>query len=301
LKYIALHELRAPVLANVYVLGAPAARFFHAGKIPGVTVTDELLAVVEKQAASLDRGRAFFLELAARQCAIAKGLGYRGIYLGGHLRLDDYDRIFQLVDSFGETDWIEFAREIHFSQHREFYYFEPDPGTGLNSTEINRQYLRSKVNPPAAELSYRASRLAHQQLFEEGSRGFRAGHALYQVVERSPGLSQVLHRAEQALKILTFDCRDCGDCSLPEIAYLCPESQCAKNQRNGPCGGTRQGLCEVGEKECIWSRAYSRLKAYGEEERMLEGPVVFRDGALRGTSAWANSFLGRDHRGKKSS
>ena len=100
---------------------------------------------------------------------------------------------------------------------------------------------------------------------------------------------------EHAFKIVGFDCRDCGDCSLPDIAYLCPESQCAKNQRNGPCGGTRQGKCEVGEKDCIWALAYDRLKAYGEEERMLERPVVFRDGALRGTSAWANAFLGRDH------
>ncbi len=70
-----------------------------------------------------------------------------------------------------------------------------------------------------------------------------------------------------------FGCRDCGDCSLPEIAYVCPESQCAKNQRNGPCGGTREGLCEVYDTECIWSQAYERLKAYGEEESMLDGPV----------------------------
>jgi len=30
----------------------------------------------------------------------------------------------------------------------------------------------------------------------------------------------------------------------------------------------------------------------------LDGPVVFRDGALKGTSAWINTFLGRDHHGK---
>ena len=77
-----------------------------------------------------------------------------------------------------------------------------------------------------------------------------------------------------------FGCRDCGDCSLPDIAYVCPESQCAKNQRNGPCGGTREGLCEVYDTECIWSLAYERLKAYGEEESMLDGPVVIKDNAL---------------------
>ena len=51
----------------------------------------------------------------------------------------------------------------------------------------------------------------------------------------------------------------------------------------------------VYDTECIWSQAYERLKAYGEEETMLEGPVVVKDNALARTSAWANAFLGRDH------
>ena len=96
-----------------------------------------------------------------------------------------------------------------------------------------------------------------------------------------------------------FRCEDCGDCSLPEIAYVCPESLCAKNQRNGPCGGTRDGLCEVYDTECIWSQAYERLKAYGEEEQMLDGPVVVKDNELSGTSAWANTFLDRDHHARE--
>jgi len=299
LAYMALHGLNVPVVANVFVLGVKAARHFHAGGIPGVTVTDELLALAEKQSASPDNGKAFFLEFAAKQCAIARGLGYRGVYLGGHLSLDDYERIFSLLDSFAPDDWRDFARELRFSQPGEFCYFEEDSQTGLSSHEINREYLRSKRHPPAAPLSYRLSRTIHDHVFEEGTAGFHAGRALYQIVERSPMLARTLHGAEHALKALPFHCQDCGDCSLPEIAYLCPESQCAKSQRNGPCGGTRQGLCEVGEKQCIWARAYDRLKAYGEEERMLDGPVVYRDGALRGTSAWANTFLGRDHRSRK--
>ena len=116
---------------------------------------------------------------------------------------------------------------------------------------------------------------------------------------RAAPIGKALHVVERAGKASMFGCRDCGDCSLPDIAYLCPESQCAKNQRNGPCGGTRDGACEVGEKQCIWALAYERLKKYGEEETMLEGPVVIKDNALRGTSAWANAFLGRDHVAKK--
>ena len=299
LLYMALHGLEVPVIANIFVLSGPAAGHFHAGKIPGVVVTEALLRLAEKHAASPDRGRAFFLEFAARQCAIARGLGYRGMYLGGHLRLEDYDKIFQILDSFAPGDWRDFARELQFSQTGEFFYFEPDGATGLCSAEVNREYLQSKQHPPSAPLAYRANRLIHQAAFEEGSAGFRAGQTLYRIADRSPKLAAALHHVERAFKTVAFDCRDCGDCSLNEIAYLCPESQCAKNQRNGPCGGTHDGRCEVLDKECIWSRAYDRLKACGEEEHMLEGPVVYRDGALEGTSAWANAFRGRDHRGRR--
>jgi hypothetical protein len=100
---------------------------------------------------------------------------------------------------------------------------------------------------------------------------------------------------EHASKAAMFRCKDCGDCSLPDIEYLCPESQCAKNQRNGPCGGTRDGLCEVADFECIWSRAYDRAKYEGNEQHMLDHAPVIQDQSLRGTSSWANAFLCRDH------
>ncbi len=133
-------------------------------------------------------------------------------------------------------------------------------------------------------------------MFEPEAPLFPAGRAFYRAVEKAPPLRRVAHAAEQAVKVPLFGCRDCGDCSLPDIAYVCPESQCAKNQRNGPCGGTREGLCEVYDTECIWSQAYERLKAYGEEEIDAR-----RRGDRQGqrarprTSAWANTFLGRDH------
>ncbi len=302
IRYMAMHQLAVPVLGNVYVLSGPAARFFHSGRIPGCKVTDELLAVCEKQAASADKGKAFFLELAAKQIAISHGLGYAGAYVGGHLRLNDYLRIIELVDSFGPEDWRVFAREIQYREPDEFYYFEPNDETGLSSDQVNRRYLESKTPAAMREakrfvpLTYKLNRVVHDKVFAPQSGGFATGKRLYEKLDRAAGgVKKAAHRVEHALKILSFDCRDCGDCSLPDIAYLCPESQCAKNQRNGPCGGTRDGKCEVGEKDCIWSLAYDRLKPYGQEEQMLDGPVVYKDASLQGTSAWANTFLERDH------
>ena len=105
---------------------------------------------------------------------------------------------------------------------------------------------------------------------------------------------------EHLSKKILFQCKDCGDCSLPDIAFLCPESQCAKNQRNGPCGGTEGGRCEVaGYGDCIWLRAYERLKHEGREDELLTHVPVTQNQGLRGTSAWANYWLGRDHAAAK--
>ena len=306
-RYASMNGFGVPLMGSVFVLSGPAARFFNRWGIPGVAVSEELRDLANGQAKSKDRGRAFFDELAAKQIALLRGLGYRGAYISGRLRLTRLRRILELERSFGADDWKSFAAEIAFPQPEEFYFFEPGDNKGLSSDEINPAYLASRskaarlrgkvIQSPAFQLG----RLFHSQVFEPGTPGFKLGKGIYSVIEKSPGVSRMAHAVEQASKVPIYGCKDCGDCSLPDIAYLCPESQCVKNQRNGPCGGTRAGKCEVLDKDCIWLRAYDRLKPHGQEQRMLERPIVFRDGALRGTSAWANTFLGRDHHGARPS
>ena len=303
LRWIRRDGLSLFALANVFLLSRPAARAFRLGKIPGVVVTDELLELAERHGASADKGRAFFVELAAKHVSVARGLGFDGVYLGGHMPAATFGDILDRARSFGEDDWREFAREIQFPFEDEFYFFESDPETGLSSDEVSGAYLESKRRRRTdlrVPFKYRVSRRLHDAVFAVDAPLFPTGRAVYRAVEKAPqGVAKAAHALEQAAKVSLFDCKDCGDCSLPEIAYVCPESQCAKNQRNGPCGGTRDGLCEVYDTECIWSQAYERLKAYGEEESMLDGPVVVKDNALAGTSAWANTFLGRDHQARQ--
>jgi methylenetetrahydrofolate reductase (NADPH) len=299
LRWIRRDGLDLYAIANVYLLSRTAARAFRRGIIPGIVVSEELLELAERHGASPDKGRAFFQELAAKHVAVARGLGFDGVYLGGHMPAATFGEILDRAASLGEGDWRVLAREIRFPVPDEFYFFEPDPETGLSSDEVNAAYLESKRRRKTdlrVPLKYRFSRRLHGAVFESEAPLFPAARSFYRGVEKAPrAVGRAAHALEQAAKVSMFGCHDCGDCSLPEIAYVCPESQCAKNQRNGPCGGTRDGLCEVYDTECIWSEAYERLKAYGEEETMLEGPVVVKDNALQGTSAWANTFLGRDH------
>ena len=54
-----------------------------------------------------------------------------------------------------------------------------------------------------------------------------------------------------------------------------------------------------GYGDCIWLRAYERLKHDGKEQDLLKHTPVVQNQGLRGTSAWANNWLGRDHAAKK--
>ncbi len=99
---------------------------------------------------------------------------------------------------------------------------------------------------------------------------------------------------EFAIKRPLFGCEACGNCVLGHMEYVCPQT-CPKHLRNGPCGGTFQGRCEVVDKPCIWVAVYERAAAARRVEE-LKTFIPAPDRALTGTSSWVNYFLGRDSR-----
>jgi len=118
--------------------------------------------------------------------------------------------------------------------------------------------------------------------------------ALMTWMDRRPKLAAALERAELAVKKPMFGCQACGNCVLGHMEYVCPQT-CPKQMRNGPCGGTRLGRCEVVDRPCIWVGVYERAKAAGRIEA-LSAYIPPPDRALQGTSSWINYFLERDSR-----
>jgi len=297
--YMIAHGMEhTPLIGNVYLLSPRVAQIFHEGRIPGVVVTKPLLELCQKQGQSSDGGKAFFLEFAARQIAVYRGLGFRGIYLGGVHNVPAIEKILTIERTFAPADWKQFAREIQFSRPGEFFYYEQNPSTGL--ADSGRENPRPPVSSKHVTPVYQLSKWSHETMFMPGT-AFANWGAKLCAHSRDPLQGpKPLRALEHLSKAVLFHCKDCGDCSLPDIAYLCPESQCAKNQRNGPCGGTREGRCEVnGYGDCIWLRAYERLKHDGKEQALLDHAPVIQNQGLRATSAWANLWLGRDHAAKR--
>jgi methylenetetrahydrofolate reductase (NADPH) len=276
------------LMASVYILSKGVAKVFHRDSVPGIRLSEEQMAWAEKLAVADDKGRAAFLEFAAKQVAVARGMGFAGAYIAGQRNVAEVDKILNMADEF-QTDWQALLPDIHYPEADAYRLYEPGDLPQLSS---DRPTAPTKVR--RAPLKYRFNRVVHDLAFDPESKGFAVAKGVYERLE-SAHLMRPAHVFEQAVKVPMFDCQDCGDCSLPDIAYQCPEGACAKNQRNGPCGGSINGECEVPGKRCVWANAYDRLRPYGEALTMLDRDPVLGDNALRGGSAWANTFLGRDH------
>ena len=64
-------------------------------------------------------------------------------------------------------------------------------------------------------------------------------------------------------------CHMCGDCVLGSTGGVCPITKCAKSLVNGPCGGQKNGKCEVNpENDCAWILIYKRLEALGQLDKL---------------------------------
>ena len=101
---------------------------------------------------------------------------------------------------------------------------------------------------------------------------------------------------EDPLKKAMLSCQSCGDCAIQHLAFQCPESGCPKHTRNGACGGSRDGWCEVHpDRKCVWVRAYARLKHCGLALTLGRDFVPPRMWELNKTSSWINFHLGKDH------
>ena len=75
----------------------------------------------------------------------------------------------------------------------------------------------------------------------------------------------------ESIKLGLFEeaCHLCGNCVLGQTGGICPISRCAKSLVNGPCGGSRNGKCEVNpENPCAWIEIYNKLVSLGQEEKI---------------------------------
>jgi methylenetetrahydrofolate reductase (NADPH) len=219
-----------------------------------------------------------------------KGMGFAGVHIGGHgIKYEQVEYVIEKGEELS-ANWLDLVPEFDYPMPNGFYMFEKDEKTGLNTeTPVNRKGLA--LDAPVGA-GYKMMRGMHHLAFEPGAMFFPVMQSFYENRKDSRH-----HGLEHIIKVITNDCKDCGDCAMLDLAYLCPMSQCPKNQRNGACGGSYDGWCEVypNEKKCVWVRAYARLKDYNEEGQLDSFTTPPANWNLYQTSSWSNFFLGKDH------
>ena len=277
-RYLDERGLHTPLLGNVYVLDLRTAEKMAVDDPPGCWVSSELLAAVREESETKDGGRGARLERAARTAALLRGLGYAGAYIGG---THDADQIAWIIRRAEELTprWEELAGELRYGVQGGFYLY----GRAQTPRQRRRDFVPKLLD-----------RLG--QIFPVTRDAWvrRALTRLFAWIDRRPYLAAVVERAELAVKKPLFGCEACGNCVLGHMEYVCPQT-CPKQLRNGPCGGTHAGQCEVVDKPCIWGAVYERAKAADRVES-LKVYIPPPDRQLRETSSWINYFLERDSR-----
>jgi methylenetetrahydrofolate reductase (NADPH) len=277
-RYLDEHGIRKPVIGNVYFLSRRSAEKMAKGEPPGCWVAPELVEQIQVESKASDSGEAARLERAARMIAILRGLGYAGAYVGGTHKADHIRWVIKRAE-FLAPRWEEYAEEFTYAPKQPFYLYEspirPAKPLALIPRLLN---LLGRAFPVRRETPLR-----------------RTLRTIFQWIDRRPVLAHSLERFEYVIKAPMFGCQACGNCVLGDMEYVCPQT-CPKQIRNGPCGGTNNGQCEViPDRPCIWVAVYERAKASNELET-LKVYIPPPDRSLKGTSSWINYFLGRDRR-----
>ncbi len=276
-RYLDERGVRTPILGNVYVLGAKAAEKMNKGEPPGCWVAPELLEKIQSESTAADKGQALRLERAARMAAILRGLGYAGTYLGGDHQADHVRWIMKRAEALS-SKWEELAEEFTYAPKGGFYFYATPPAPPRKRPIVPRFLdAMGRLFPVNKETKLRSFLIP-----------------VFRAIDKHPVEARALERIEFAIKSPLFGCQACGNCVLGQMEYVCPQT-CPKNLRNGPCGGTSNGRCEVVDKPCIWISVYDRAKSENriDELRIFIPPP---NRALKGTSSWINYFLNRDSR-----
>ncbi len=292
LQYMKRNKLDIPVLGNVFIPSLKVVELMHDGKLPGCIMPDSLYEQIGWESRTPDKGKSGRLVRGAKLLAVLKGLGYDGAHIGGPaLTFEDLDFILTRADEMA-SDWQSLIPDLAFFPAKTFYYYEKDPATGLNTE-------KETARPPGKKdwLSvYTFSSWVHETAFEPDGRLYDLCKKICLQLDDSR-MRGPLAAFEYITKAAIFGCQNCGDCTLERLAFLCPQSRCAKYLLNGACGGSHNGWCEVypGVKRCVYVLAYERLKPYGLEDKFKRDFIPPRDWSLNNTSSWVNFYRGLDN------
>jgi len=251
IRYHKEKNAHVPVVASVYMLSPGAARAMNKGKVPGAFVSDKLLEQVLSEWKDPKQGKAAAIERAARLGVVLKGFGYRGIHIGGiHKDFEAVGTILNRMEEI-EGDWHRYVSDFSDKEKKAYYWYdrvtekpngkEPKPGIKAQLTD---------------HYPYKMLSFAHNLFFDKKNVLAPAYRKFAGFLDKTDNTWVLKRCLEDPMKMSLLSCQSCGDCGIQHAGFLCPESGCPKHTRNGPCGGSKDGFCEVyPDKKAVTAKA----------------------------------------------
>lgn len=288
IRFLQDQNITVPVLGNVFVPSVNVARYMHRGLVPGIVFPEQLVRQMEQEHKQGDKEAR--LVRAAKMICILNRLGYAGVHLGGNGL--NFDNVKYILDQARQIspNCRELRHEVHFPIPATWYYYRTEDPAGCGTT-------KSSLLPGKHNKKQTIDKLMHNLFFSPPGLVSRIFGRICLFCDKTRLRTSILRTLERWLKGLLFYCKMCGDCTLAESTYICPQAGCPKNLLNGPCGGSRNMTCEVfPDRYCFWVRVYNRVESTATVERL--GKTAYlppKNWALDQTSSWINFYTGRDH------
>ncbi|MCD6272186.1 MAG: methylenetetrahydrofolate reductase C-terminal domain-containing protein [Deltaproteobacteria bacterium] len=276
-----------PLMGSVYLLSPKAANAMNRGVVPGAVVSDDLLMEIKSQWKDPPTGLKYAVDRTAGLGIALKRCGYKGIHIGGIHR--SFKTVAAILDRMDEIEKNDETLSGDTPEKSSGFYYAFSNSPRDDKTPVKSLGVIDKVK-------FTFLNTVHNILFNFNSPAAPLCKAFARWADNNNLERYVRLLLEDPLKKILLSCRACGDCGIKHLAFQCPESGCPKHTRNGACGGSRNGMCEVHpDRKCVWVTAYYRLKWAGRTHEMIDSCVPPRMWELYETSSWINFHLERDH------
>jgi len=301
------NAITTPLVHALYWPTAMLAKLAIEDELPGVVATSEMHDFLKSLGNDPDKGKGRRMKILALQIALCRAWGLSGIHLGGLKTPATLKAILDLSDEVyheaGSPDqlwqqWQELwktpeGKPVSTAPAKSFYYFRDD-GKGLNSKTPTPQPTAS-----GATIRYKFMHWVHTTFFENS---IEEGGLMWKActwADRHPWVAKTMYVFERTCKYPLAKCQGCGSCSLPETAYICTESNCAKHLPDGPCGGSKvnDDECEVRPGiQCAWVKVHRQAEMAGTLPDVTKSFVPTKYNGLKKTCSWISMATKRDHR-----
>jgi methylenetetrahydrofolate reductase (NADPH) len=177
-------------------------------------------------AAEPEKGRAAAIDRAAQLAAVLKGLGYKGIHIGGvHRRFDWAGGLLDRMAGY-ESQWQDIASRISFPAPGRFRAFpagadSPAFGHGLQALSLMEK------------LRFHFLRRSHDLLFNRGNLLGPLFHKLCALADGTWIEKFVLEAVEEPVKRFLLNCQRCGDCGIQRDCPKMPAGSLQDKSRGG--------------------------------------------------------------------